>query len=669
MPTAQIRGVHPNTVDGIAQMNLTRLTGWARAILGSTTGHDDTPEEISAWVTSSWWEHEDDLRQMAEESAQAGLDAQRREVMRATKGALKPPTEADLDVEAEVESLMGLGPWLAEKAVEGWKQDHPEAIAAAEDEEKPDPLTAWLPVAGVTAGTATAMLVALAATYIIRHAGGPTGAPLDAFKTWHTMGDSRVRPSHQHVNGETVQLDKDFSNGIDHPSDRSGPAEETHNCRCWLTYDVTYGGVGAAIGGDMGTPFEGVLTFTGPDSMTGDGRAIDAKALTWDETEAPWPFKFEHDGPTIGQIDEIWYDGDTLRGRGVFHDDSVDPDTQTLAARAMELLTVWGVSIELDSEAVEVRLKEEVWKQIEDEYKRLNVDGDPPIPDVPGVKDGRVTTDVMAFDDALRVVTSGRFRGAALVDTAAFNVAKVSISASLSIAAAGGESAFLNPKFGTNGDDDPRLVWQKPQRPEEAPGWGCPLTIMEDGVIYGHVALRTRCHGAFAACVLAPDSGGDFSYFLTGEAERGTATGPLILGTTHGVNSDGTLKGHDHLANTGTAVADLTVGSDAHGTWCAGRLRPGVTERQIADLRGSTLSGEWHAINGKLRLVGILAVNSPGYLIQRRQGIAASFTLGASCCEDDPMATKMADLERELINEWATKAELDMLRDWLASVS
>jgi hypothetical protein len=674
MPTVKVRGVHPNTVDGVALTNLTRLKGWARAILASSVGHDDTAEELSAWVTASWWEHEPDFQQMAAESAQVGLEAQRREIMRATRGALRPPSRATFNVDAQVESLMGLGPWLAEKAVQGWMLDHPEAIAAAQDEgDDYDELDEWEPLAGTTSGTATALLIALAAGYAIHNAGDtPEGEPdveVVVEKTWNTMGDDRVRDSHADIDGETVLLDEMFSNNVDHPSDRDGEPAEVYNCRCWLTYDITYGGVGGA-GGTMGTVFEGTLTMTGPDTMTGDGRAIEAKALTWDETEAPWPFKFEHDGPTIGQIDEVWYDDNTLRGRGVFHDDSTDPETQTLAARAIELLDVWGVSIEMDSSQEEMRVKKEVFDELRAAIA-ADHDGEMPPPEVPGVKDGRVTTDIYSFDDFLEVTTSARFRGAALVDTAAFNDARISVAASLSIAAAAGESPFLNPNFGRSGDDDPRLVWQKPQRPEEPAGWGCPLTILEDGRIYGHVALRTRCHGAFAACVLAPDSGGDFSYYLTGEAERGTPTGPLILGTTHGLNSDGSImKDHQHLANTGTAVADLTIGSDTHGTWCAGKLRPGVTERQIADLRGSTLSGEWHSIGGKLRLVGILAVNSPGYLIQRRPGIAAAmFTLGAACCEGDRMTDEVAELRRALIGEWASKAQREQIEDWLARVS
>lgn len=667
MPTVAIEGVRPEYVDKVAEGNLTQIKGWAAAILRESKDHAETAEEVSAWVKAAWWEHEDDFRTMALRADADGQQRQRELVMSATRGDVTPDLPGESNVDIEVESLMKLGEWLAKQAVKAWNAAH--AVAAANDD---DPEANFEPVAAVTAFTITAMLI-LGGSQAVMYALRKPGMTLSVDKTWHTQQDSRVRHSHQRLQGRTEPLTSLFPNGVDHPSDRNGEPGEVYNCRCWLTYSVTYGALGAAQGGDMGTPFEGILTLTGPDTMTGDGRSFDARAVTWDPSEAPWPLKFDrddgdHSAAIVAQINEVWYDGTTLRGKGVFHDDSADVETQVLATRAMELLDVSGVSIELDSVTAEMRVKKEVWDEWQKEIERMQ-DEEPPEPEVPGVKDGRITVDVSSFDDWIEVTTAGRFRGAAIVDTAAFNKAKIAVAAALALSASGGESSFANPQFGSTGDEDPRLVWQKPQRPEETPGWGCPLTITDDGRVYGHVALRYRCHGAFAACVPAPDSGGDFSHFLTGEAERGTPTGPIILGTTHGVNADGTIKSHDHLANTGMAVADVTVGVDRHGTWAAGKLRPGITERQIADLRGSTLSGEWHAINGKLRLIGILAVNSPGYLIQRRS-LAASFTLGASCCEgEDPMMLELANLRRELIGEWATKADREQIRLWLTEVS
>lgn len=49
-------------------------------------------------------------------------------------------------------------------------------------------------------------------------------------KRWVTVGDNRVRPEHQAMNGETVPFDNTFSNGD------VIPGESTWNCRCVLSY-------------------------------------------------------------------------------------------------------------------------------------------------------------------------------------------------------------------------------------------------------------------------------------------------------------------------------------------------------------------------------------------------------------------------------------------------
>lgn len=55
------------------------------------------------------------------------------------------------------------------------------------------------------------------------------GAP---FKGWLAVQDDRTRESHQEVDGEVVDIDEAFSNGLDYPGDPKGDAEEVCNCRC-----------------------------------------------------------------------------------------------------------------------------------------------------------------------------------------------------------------------------------------------------------------------------------------------------------------------------------------------------------------------------------------------------------------------------------------------------
>lgn len=51
-------------------------------------------------------------------------------------------------------------------------------------------------------------------------------------KEWVDSGDEDVRNSHAAMDGEVVSIDSRFSNGLKHPCDPDGSAEEVINCRC-----------------------------------------------------------------------------------------------------------------------------------------------------------------------------------------------------------------------------------------------------------------------------------------------------------------------------------------------------------------------------------------------------------------------------------------------------
>ncbi len=56
-------------------------------------------------------------------------------------------------------------------------------------------------------------------------------------KMWISAQDDKVRDSHQDVDGEVVDADADFSNGLAYPREEGGPPEEVINCRCT---DITF---------------------------------------------------------------------------------------------------------------------------------------------------------------------------------------------------------------------------------------------------------------------------------------------------------------------------------------------------------------------------------------------------------------------------------------------
>lgn len=53
-------------------------------------------------------------------------------------------------------------------------------------------------------------------------------------KVWIAVLDNVTRSSHRHLDGETVDLDKPFSNGLMFPADPNGEPSEVYNCRCGL---------------------------------------------------------------------------------------------------------------------------------------------------------------------------------------------------------------------------------------------------------------------------------------------------------------------------------------------------------------------------------------------------------------------------------------------------
>jgi len=183
--------------------------------------------------------------------------------------------------------------------------------------------------------------------------------------------------------------------------------------------------------------------------------------------------------------------------------------------------------------------------------------------------------------------------------------------------------------------DDPIVACGDVQHPKKEwfdnPGLTgpSPLTVTDDGRVFGHAALWNSCHTSFAGSCTAPPYEADYSYFTTGEVvcDDGSrvAAGQITLGTSHAPTSGVTLNAAiDHYGNTGTAVADVAAGMDDHGIWVAGAVRPGTSGEHLHALRASALSGDWRRIGGSLRMVALLAVNVPGFPIPRTAAFVAN---------------------------------------------
>ena len=154
------------------------------------------------------------------------------------------------------------------------------------------------------------------------------------------------------------------------------------------------------------------------------------------------------------------------------------------------------------------------------------------------------------------------------------------------------------------------------------------LTVEKSGRVYGHIATWGTCHiGIDKVCVEPPKSRQGYAYFhlgtvLTDEGEL--AVGSITMNTGH---ADLSLSANDtksHYDHTGSLVANVRAGEDAHGIWIAGSLADGVTADQRRILMASGgISGDWRLIGGALELVAALAVNVPGFPVPR-PALAAS---------------------------------------------
>ena len=143
------------------------------------------------------------------------------------------------------------------------------------------------------------------------------------------------------------------------------------------------------------------------------------------------------------------------------------------------------------------------------------------------------------------------------------------------------------------------------------------LTVTDEGRVFGHLAEWTTCHiGYPGVCVTAPHSETGYAYYASGSVlldDGGMArTGVISLGEGHADHRLGVRGAIHHYDATSAAVADVSVGEDEWGIWCAGWIRPGTTDEQVIALRASDVSGDWREVGGRQEMVAALAVNVAG---------------------------------------------------------
>lgn len=374
----------------------------------------------------------------------------------------------------------------------------------------------------------------------------------------------------------------------------------------------------APDGGDDATAtkasWTGIIGFEG--QLTGDGRLIEDGALTWDDTPQPLRHVTQdvggHDGAvTVGRILTIERGDDgSIQATGDF-------DTSEYAVEAARMVSEdvqTGISMDLDSVSFEVRVAKDVIDQ-----EQLDADGEAEAeePD----KDGRVTVVKISADDEVMVTTSARIRGATLCAIPAFADARISLSGETEPAES---DDSLAASIAVDVDAPPRAWFDNPGLTEPTP-----VTVTDDGRIYGHIATWGTCHIGFPGqCVQPPHSEQNYRMFELGAAYTAEGdqipVGHITLDTVHAGKRLSASQTLAHYENTGAVAADVAAGEDEVGIWIAGAVRPGLSAEKVRELRSAPMSGDWRRVGGSLELVAVLAVNVPGFPVPRPQGLVAS---------------------------------------------
>lgn len=157
-----------------------------------------------------------------------------------------------------------------------------------------------------------------------------------------------------------------------------------------------------------------------------------------------------------------------------------------------------------------------------------------------------------------------------------------------------------------------------------------PLTVTEEGRVFGHVAGWGTCHVGLPGCVTPPSSQTGYSYFHVGSQRTAEGAevpvGTLTVGGGHADAQLGFRAAAEHYDNVGAAVARVVAGEDAHGIYVCGWMIPESDPVRRDQFMASPVSGDWRRIGGALEMIAICAVNTPGFPIPRAR---VAFSSGA----------------------------------------
>lgn len=487
-------------------------------------------------------------------------------------------------------------------------------------------------------------------------------------KTWSAVLDDRVRTTHATANGQTVGLDKYFEVGgyfCQHPGDETLPAWEAVNCRCIAEFKVD--GVLAqgfpapvvAAVGELPAGWRGPIAAL--DRLTGDKRWLSTPPDGLRTREYPMSVTRQHVGDGedtfIGNIDLAWIEDGMLWAEGSF---DLGGEDGAEAARLVGERRLFTMSIDPDEVSAEQWLFDAEGNKAADDVMSHAIN----------------TGEVPEGYDVVLVFTDWRLSSVALVSIPAYDEARIepvfdyvrpNYDPPVEVEGAGylevSEALFDAAREAglivvAEVLEDGRIRYDlAPARVEPAEAivasaelggqvfsakaferkatGPTPLTVDEDGSVYGHVRLYGTCYqygggqGDGGYCVEPPLSACNYEKFHVHGAKlddgRIVAVGALTYGEGH-VSRGGLMASQDHYNNVSTVAAKVVATEDEWGVWIAGQVTADHADRAY-DILLSPMSGHWEpdADNGgHLEMLAAHIVVTPGYAV-RGGRILASF--------------------------------------------
>lgn len=402
--------------------------------------------------------------------------------------------------------------------------------------------------------------------------------------------------------------------------------------------------------------------------QTGDKRLFAEQSLTWRDLPLPLMAQDdntpEHEGAMlIGNFDDIQRKGLEIHGYGAY---LTEPGEE--AARLIGLVQsgeLRGVSADIDDVEFEVLFPttDANGEPLPDMFMMLfDPEAEPPPTEV--LDDG-IEYEVMPIAQEVLRVTEGRVMGATVLTFPAFQEAYIEDdSGDVSLAASGprimteshvtgvmlngvgplSAAGSLAPGRATGREGSPAR-FDFPEIPPrewfevpETPG-PMPLTILDSGQVFGHLAVWGECHiGLAGECVEPPPSTCNYARFHLGEipVDDGgrVSVGKLTFGIGHADLKLNAEAARRHYDNSRAAAADLVASDGEYGIWVCGAARSTLTTADVREVMSCPPSGDWRRFGRNLELVAALSVVVPGFQTlrasaraRREEGLIASLVV------------------------------------------